>query len=285
MRVDGSLKALIELALREDLGSRGDVTTKHFLPKTARLKGRLVFKEAGVLCGREVFDAVLRRVCPAARTAWRFKDGARVPKGAVACRIAGPRGLLTAERTALNFLQKLCGIATLARAYARAARKAGGRTLVYDTRKTLPGWRALSKYAVRAGGGKNHRMGLYDMAMLKDNHLEGRDPEEIVRAVRAFRKRHPRVPVEMEATGRAQTDLALRAGADVLLLDNMSVSRLKREIARIRRFSAKTEIEISGGVALKDIPRLCRLGADRISVGRLTHSAPALDISLALEAA
>ncbi|MFH2204240.1 MAG: carboxylating nicotinate-nucleotide diphosphorylase [Elusimicrobiota bacterium] len=281
MRIDPLTDKLIVLSLREDLGRRGDVTTRCFLPKNTRFKARILCKSDGVLCGVPVVNAVFRRVCPRAVIAWRVKDGERVRKGAVVARVTGPREILTAERTALNFLQQLSGIATLTRAFVERA--GGSRTRIYDTRKTLPGWRTLAKYAVRAGGGANHRMGLYDMAMLKDNHMDGLSAEDLKRRIRAFRRRYPRVPVEIEARDRGEIDKALAVRADVVLLDNMRPAALAREIRHIRRAAPRTQIEISGGVDLRAVQRLARLGADRISVGRLTHSAPALDISMKLE--
>jgi len=281
VRIDKETRRLIDSALREDLGSRGDVTTKYFLSERKIYRARFLFKESGILCGRSVVDAVFKRAAPKARLTWKYKEGRRVPAGAAALLIRGPREIMTAERTALNFLQKLCGIATAARAYADAAK--GTRTRIYDTRKTLPGWRALSKYAVRTGGGVNHRMGLFDMAMLKDNHLDGLKQSESRALVARFRKRCPGVSVEVEARNRREIDAALHMRADVVMLDNMTPAVMKKEIARLRRISPKTQIEISGGVDLRSIKTLAKLGADRISVGRITHSAAALDISMKLE--
>ena len=206
-------------------------------------------------------------------------DGRAVKPGDTVMRVAGTRALLSAERTALNFLQRLSGVATLTAQY--SARLKGTRARIYDTRKTLPGYRELDKYAVRCGGGTNHRMGLYDAALLKDNHWAGgRDVES---GVRAARRKYPGLVIEIEAADLSQVERAVAAEADVILLDNMARPLLRRAIALIRKKAPKTEIEISGGVSLATVRALGRLGPDRISVGRLTHSAPALDLSLEID--
>ena len=269
---------LIREALREDLGRRGDVTTRLFVPAGTRLRGFVRARQGGVVCGADIARSVFRACDPRCRVRVLARDGSAVRPGQAVLEVSGGRALLTAERTALNFLQRLSGIATATAAYVAAAR--GTRAAILDTRKTVPGWRALEKYAVRCGGGRNHRMGLYDAVMVKDNHWMGR--EGFARAVRGLRRRHPRVPLIMEADGLAQVRRCLELGADIILLDNMPLPRLRRAIRLIRDHSSKTLIEISGGVGLKDLRRLARLGPDRISVGRITHSAPALDIGLDL---
>ena len=273
---DTNLNELIRLALREDLDEAGDLTTRHFIPAGSRLKGAIVAKKPGVVSGLDVARRVFRAVSPAIAFRPAARDGDRVrPKQAVAW-VDGPASILTAERTALNFLQRLSGVATLTRAFVDAAR--GTRARVLDTRKTLPGWRALDKYAVRCGGGINHRMGLYDMVMLKDNHWEAHP--DLDRAVKRFRRAKPGIPVLVEAKTRREIDLALACRADILLLDNMTPARLKEEIAHVRGRSPKTLIEVSGGVNLANVGAIARLHPDRISIGALTHSAPALDFSL-----
>ena len=281
MKLDPVSKTLIRMALSEDLGREGDITTRHFLPPRQRCSARIVFKEDGVLCGQAVVSEVFRLVCPRARIRWLAQDGARMRRGKTAARITGPKEMLTAERTALNFLQILSGIATFTALYVRKVR--GTRAKVYDTRKTPPGLRMLAKYAVRTGGGINHRMGLFDMALLKDNHLAAWDREETRARIRAFRKKHQGVPVEIEAASHRDVLLALELGADIVMLDNMGPMRLRREIRFIRKSSPRTKIEISGGVRPTNIARLARLGPDRISVGRITHSAPAIDISMKVD--
>ncbi|OGR82684.1 MAG: nicotinate-nucleotide diphosphorylase (carboxylating) [Elusimicrobia bacterium RIFCSPHIGHO2_02_FULL_57_9] len=271
-----NIKQLIRAALREDFGSRGDVTTRFFIPPQTRLSGRIIAKEKGVICGTEIAGKVFHAASSACRVKILVRDGRPVRPGQTVMKVSGGPALLSAERTALNFLQRMSGIATLTAAYARGLR--GSRAKVYDTRKTLPGWRELDKYAVRRGGGINHRMGLYDAVLVKDNHWScGRD---IVESVKTVRRKYPGMKVEIEAAGFPQVRLALEAGADIILLDNMPGGDLRRAIKIIRKAAPKTAIEISGGVSLKNIHALGRLGADRISVGRITHSAPALDLSL-----
>jgi len=269
---------LIREALREDLGSRGDVTTELFVPPRARLRGFVRARQAGVICGTLIAARVLRACDPRCRVRVLVRDGGRIRPGQTVLAVSGGRGLLSAERTALNFLQRLSGIATATAAYVAAVR--GTRAAILDTRKTLPGWRALEKYAVRCGGGRNHRMGLYDAVMVKDNHwLRATD---FASAVRELRRRHPRLPLIMEADDLRQVRRSIELGTDVILLDNMPWARLRQAIRLVRKASPKTLIEVSGGVRLKDIRRLARLGPDRISVGRITHSAPALDLGLDL---
>ena len=268
---------LLRAALREDLGSGGDVTTRYFISARERFKARVVSRESGVVCGLDVAAAVFRACDRGARVRALVRDGARVRPGQAVLQVSGGRGLLTAERTALNFLQRLSGVATLTRRYVDLVR--GTRARILDTRKTLPGWRALDKYAVVCGGGLNHRMGLYDAAMVKDNHYLGKRLAEGARALRGAR---PGVPLIVECDTPAQATRALALKPDVLLLDNMAPALLKSEIARLRRLAPRIKLEISGGVSLKTVRALARLGPDRISIGRLTHSAPALDLGLDL---
>jgi len=270
--------ALIREALREDLGPRGDVTTRLFVPARTRLRGFVRARQAGVVCGTRIAARVLRACAPRCRVRVLVRDGGKVRPGQAVLAVAGGRGLLTAERTALNFLQRLSGIATATAVYVAAVR--GTRAAILDTRKTLPGWRALEKYAVRCGGGRNHRMGLYDAVMVKDNHWLR--PADFGRAVRELRRRYPRIPLIMEADDLAQVRRSIELGANVVLLDNLPLARLRRAIRLIRKDSPQTLIEVSGGVGLKGLRRLARLGPDRISVGRITHSAPALDLGLDL---
>jgi nicotinate-nucleotide pyrophosphorylase (carboxylating) len=272
-----SWRTLLRAALREDLGRGGDVTTRFFVPRTARLKVRVVSREAGVVCGLEIAAAAFKACEPRARVTMLARDGARVRPGQAVMAVSGGRGLLTAERTALNFLQRMSGVASLTRRYADRVR--GTRAKVLDTRKTLPGWRALDKYAVVCGGGLNHRLGLYDAAMVKDNHYFGKSLEEgAARLRRAF----PKMPLIIECDTSAQVTRALALKPQVILLDNMRGPRLRREISRIRSLAPRVKLEVSGGVGLDELRALARLGPDRISIGRLTHSAPALDLGLDL---
>ncbi|MDD5302375.1 MAG: carboxylating nicotinate-nucleotide diphosphorylase [Elusimicrobia bacterium] len=271
-------RALLRSALKEDLGRDGDVTTRFFVPRNVRLRGRVVSREAGVICGLEIAAAAFKACEPLCRVTLLARDGARVRPGQAVMAVSGGRGLLTAERTALNFLQRMSGVASLTRRYADRVR--GTRAKVLDTRKTLPGWRALDKYAVACGGGLNHRMGLYDAAMVKDNHYLGKSLEE---GVRLLRRARPKIPLIIECDTAAQVTRALSLKPEILLLDNMRGPRLRREIRRIRALAPRVKIEVSGGVGLDELRALARLGPDRISIGRLTHSAPALDLGLDLE--
>ena len=286
MTLDPVSRRLIALALREDLGRRGDITTRFFLPPSREFHAKIVAKEPGVLCGVAPASEVFRRAAPRVRVRWSKRDGDLLRGGQTIAVLVGPRQMLGAERVALNFLQRLSGIATLTAAF--VAKTRGTRARIYDTRKTAPGWRALDKHAVLCGGGRNHRFGLYDMAMLKDNHRAGETASKASwkrrqAEMRDFRRRYPRVAVEIEAKTRAEVDAAIALGADILLLDNMTPAALRREIPRVRRAAPKIAIEVSGGVDLKGVRRVALLGPDRISVGTITHSAKALDMSLELE--
>jgi nicotinate-nucleotide pyrophosphorylase (carboxylating) len=269
-------RPLIKLALAEDLGSRGDVTTELFVSRGVRLRGAIVAKQDGVICGTRIAEKVFRLVDRSSRIAILKRDGSAVKPGDVVMKVSGGRALLTAERTALNFLQRMSGVASLTAEYAR--RLKGTRARIYDTRKTLPGWRALDKYAVRCGGGLNHRVGLYDAVLLKDNHWAG--GRDVAAGVRDARRRFRGIVVELEAADMEQVRRAAAAGADIVLLDNMTPSQLRQAIAWLRARAPRVSVEVSGGVSLKTIRALGRLGPDRISVGRVTHSAPALDLSL-----
>jgi nicotinate-nucleotide pyrophosphorylase (carboxylating) len=269
---------LVREALREDLGKLGDVTTRLFVPARTRWQGLVRARQAGVICGTAIASQVFRACDPGCKVRVLVRDGGKVRPGQAVLSVSGGRGLLAAERTALNFMQHLSGVATATAAYVAAVR--GTRAAILDTRKTMPGWRLLEKYAVRCGGGRNHRMGLFDAVMVKDNHwLQSKD---FALAVQKLRRRHPRLPFILEADDMGQVRRGLELGADVLLLDNMPLARLRQAIKTIRKLSPKTLIEISGGVGLKDLRRLARLEPDRISVGRITHSAPALDLGLDL---
>jgi nicotinate-nucleotide pyrophosphorylase (carboxylating) len=273
-------RALLRGALREDLGRAGDVTTRFFVPRGARLSVRVVSREAGVVCGLEIAAAAFKACDPRARVTLLARDGARVRRGQAVMAVRGGRGLLTAERTALNFLQRMSGVATMTRRF--VDRVKGTRASILDTRKTLPGWRTLDKYAVACGGGLNHRFGLFDAAMVKDNHYACGGLEA---GVARLRRAHPRMPLIIECDSPAQVTRALALRPDVVLLDNMRGPRLRREIRRVRALAPRVKIEVSGGVGLDEVRALAKLGPDRISIGRLTHSAPALDLGLDLAAA
>lgn len=268
-------RPLIELALREDIGP-GDVTTESTLPEEARGKGRIVAKAHGVICGLPIAGEVFKRVDPGIAFQPSVRDGEPVQPGQAIAEVTGPlRGILTAERVALNFLCRLSGIATLTAKFVDAV--APYRAVILDTRKTTPGWRALEKYAVRCGGGRNHRMGLYDMVLIKDNHIAACG--SISEAVRRVREAGVRLPLEVEVGEIAELEEALELGVDRILLDNMSVDEIA---AAVKLAAGRVPLEASGGVTLENVAAIAATGVDYISVGALTHSAPALDLSLEL---
>ncbi|MBI5624737.1 MAG: carboxylating nicotinate-nucleotide diphosphorylase [Elusimicrobia bacterium] len=282
MKTPTGLKAvvrdLVRRALAEDLGARGDVTTLLFVPKKARVTGRVVIKAPGVLCGVSAAVEVFKQVEPSCKVRVLAEDGRRVRPGQAVLEVSGGRGILTAERTALNILQHLSGVATVTAEY--AAKVKGTRAKVFDTRKTLPGLRLLDKYAVLCGGGRNHRLGLHDAVLLKDNHWTCE--KDLPKAAAKTRRRFPGMVLEIEAADLSQVRLALEARPDIILLDNMGQGLLRKAIRLIRSCRPSPQVEISGGVSLSTIRSLAELGPDRISVGRITHSAPALDMSLEL---
>ena len=270
---------LIDIALREDLGERGDVTTAFFVPPNARGHGRIVPREkavlAGILTGAEVF----RRVDRDLKISVELTDGTAVLGGETILEIRGSaRSILAGERVALNFLQHLSGIATLTRAFVEAIGKNPARIL--DTRKTIPGLRALEKAAVVAGGGMNHRFGLFDRILVKDNHLALQsDLGKLASAIRIVKSQEPSLEVEVEADSLEQVRALVGIeGINVILLDNMPTPEMREAIALGRKRNIK--FEASGGVNLRTVRRIAATGVDYISVGALTHSAPAVDISL-----
>ncbi len=273
-----ALDRLIDLALDEDVGAAGDVTTRALVPASARGRAELVAKERLVLAGSEAFARVFGRLEAQSSVAFGFLDGAQVDAGTVVATVsASLRTLLVGERTALNLVQRLCGIATLAAQAADAVR--GTQCRVLDTRKTAPGMRALSKLAVRAGGAFNHRFGLSDGVLIKDNHLAamGGDVRQALRQARAAAPRL--LKLEIEVTSLAQLEDAISGGADVVLLDNMDDAQVAEAV---RRIDGRVEVEVSGGVTLERLPKLAALGVDFVSMGALTHSARAMDLSLEL---
>lgn len=273
-------RRLVELALAEDLGTDGDRTSLALIPAGQPGRAAFVARTEGVVAGLPA--AVL--VCAAVDSALVFTpvcpDGSPLARGTVLATVAGPlRAILAAERTALNFLQRLSGVASLTRRYVEAA--AGTRAAVLDTRKTTPGWRLLEKYAVRMGGGTNHRLGLYDGVLIKDNHLAGLGGD-VRRAVELARAApgNGGLPVEVEVDTLDQLEHALAARADIVLLDNMTPDQMRAAVAQRNAVSPGTRLEASGGITLDTIAAVAAAGVDRISVGALTHSAPALDIGL-----
>jgi nicotinate-nucleotide pyrophosphorylase (carboxylating) len=268
---------LVRRALEEDVRT-GDITTDAIVSPAQSARGVFIVKSACVLAGLEVAFEAFRQLDRRVSTARRQPDGHRCGVGEVIAEVTGTaRALLIGERTALNFLQRLSGIATRARQFVDAA---SGRITVLDTRKTTPNLRALEKYAVRAGGATSHRMGLFDAILIKDNHI--RLAGGLDKAVAQARAYHKGLPVEVEAETMAQVDEALAARAETILLDNMTTDDIRRAVLRV---AGRARVEISGGVTLERIPELAATGADFVSVGGLTHSAPAADISFEIDAA
>jgi len=274
-------RRLVELALEEDVGA-GDLTSRAVIPET--LAGRAVFvaRAAGVAAGLPAAAMVFATLDPRVQFEPLARDGDTVQPGSSLARISGPmRSILSGERTALNFLQHLSGIATQTRRYVDAV--AGLNCRILDTRKTLPGWRLLEKYAVRCGGGLNHRFGLFDGVLIKDNHLWALDPahKAIRVAVEAARRRHGSgVPVEIEVDNLAELDEALACAPDIVLLDNMPPEQMREAVQRRNATAPRVKLEASGGVTLATVRAIAETGVDRMSVGALTHSSPALDIAL-----
>jgi nicotinate-nucleotide pyrophosphorylase (carboxylating) len=277
--MDGTLpgwvvQEAVARALAEDVGP-GDVTTLAIVGKTSQCTAEVVAKADGVIAGLAVAQAAFAAVDPRVTSEAVAADGDRVKAGSVVARVQGPtRAVLTAERTALNFLQRMSGIATLTARYVSAVE--GTTALICDTRKTVPGLRLLDKYSVRVGGGENHRTGLFDGVLIKDNHI--RAAGGLREAVeRARRSAHHLAKIEVEAQSLPQVEEALTAGADVIMLDNLGLAEIRRAVNLI---GGRCLVEASGGVTLETVRELAECGVDLISVGALTHSSAALDLSL-----
>jgi nicotinate-nucleotide pyrophosphorylase (carboxylating) len=265
----------VRRALAEDLGW-GDVTTEATVDPALPARGVVVVKCRCVLAGLDVAAEAFRQLDPAVVFTAHRRDGDRCEPSTVAAEVRGTAAaMLTAERTALNFLQRLSGIATVTREYVDAA---AGRITVLDTRKTTPTLRALEKYAVRAGGGTNHRSGLDDGILIKDNHI--RLAGGVTAALQRMKAARREMPIEIEAQSLEQVDAALAEGADVILLDNLSTEEIREAV---RRIAGRATVEVSGGITLARLPELAGTGADYVSIGALTHSAPSADLSFELE--
>jgi nicotinate-nucleotide pyrophosphorylase (carboxylating) len=275
------IRNAVKSALAEDVG-RGDATTLATVPSSMKARAVMRARQPLVVAGVDFVEAAFRQLSPRVRVQKIVRDGQRAKAGEVLLKISGPaRPILTAERVALNFAQRLSGVATLTSKFVDAVRGTGAQIL--ETRKTTPGWRRFEKYAVACGGGKNHRIGLFDMVLIKDNHLaalRNEKPNAIAAAISRARKKFPKLKIEVEADTLTQVRQALDAGAEMILLDNMSLKQL-REAVRMVKGHAKTEA--SGGVNLKTVRAIAQTGVDFISVGALTHSAPAVDIGLDFE--
>jgi nicotinate-nucleotide pyrophosphorylase (carboxylating) len=277
--IEDILKAaepLIELAVAEDIGP-GDATSQAVLPDDLELHGCIYAKQGGIVAGLPIAEAVFARVEPALRFVHHASDGDLVERGQIVAEVFGPgRGMLAAERTALNFLQQLSGIATLTRVFVDAV--TGSGTTILDTRKTRPGYRVLEKYAVRMGGGQNHRMSLYDMLLIKDNHIEAAG--SIAAAVTRAREAYPDLPIEVEVKDLEELQEALLLEVDRIMLDNMSIEGMQEAVEIT---GGRVPLEASGNVNLERIVAIAVTGVDYISIGALTHSAPVLDLSMLVE--
>ena len=274
------VRRLVREALAEDIGS-GDVTSLALLKRAEQIRAVIVCREAGVVCGTAIAAEVFKEADYRNRVRPLTRDSRKVSKGSRILSVEGSAvSILAAERTALNFLQRLSGIASLTAKYVRAVR--GTRCKILDTRKTTPGWRELEKCAVACGGGTNHRFRLDELVLIKDNHLAALEnfQDPIREAIRRARNGYPRLEVEVECDRLNQVRQALAARADILLLDNMSLAGLRKAVRLVR---GKTKLEASGGMSLGRVRAVAKTGVNYISVGALTHSAPALDFSLEIE--
>ena len=273
--------ALIALALEEDLGDRGDVTTNSVIPEDLVTDAVFLAKEDLVCAGLPVAERLFLTLDPSLRWEALVKEGDFCPKGTIMAKVHGSaRKLLTGERTALNFLQRLCGVASAAKKYQEAA---GDSCRILDTRKTTPGWRNLEKYAVAVGGASNHRIGLYDRVMIKDNHRELAGLEGaggITRSVERARKMYPGLEVEVEVDSLTELKEAVETGAEYILLDNMSDEMMAQAVKFV---NGRSKLEASGGITLARIPSAAKTGVDFISAGALTHSVKSSDISMDIQ--
>jgi len=272
----GDVSAVVSAAIAEDLGA-GDLTADLIDPN-ARGRAQIVARESAILCGRAWVDETFHQIDTGIVTVWRAKDGDRVAPDSVVCEIGGPaRALVTGERTALNFLQTLSGTATATRALADLL--AGTKTRILDTRKTLPGLRLAQKYAVRCGGGENHRLGLYDAVLIKENHIAA--VGSLTKAVRTARWRAPNVPLEVEVENLAELVEALDTDADRIMLDDFAIADIDRAVAlRDRHAGKRKELEVSGGVQADALAAIAATGVDFVSIGALTKHVRAIDFSM-----
>lgn len=273
-------RRLVELALAEDVGPAGDRTSLALIDPEADATAAFVARRAGVVAGLPAVELVCLAVDPKLILSPRVVDGTPLRRGMILATLSGPlRSILKAERTALNFLQHLSGIATLTRRFVQ--RVQGTQARIFDTRKTLPGWRVLQKYAVRMGGGHNHRMSLSEGILIKDNHLAALGGQ-VQRAIELAQRYsgNTELPVEVEVGNWEQFEQALAARPDIIMLDNMNVAWIRRAVRRRQQAAPQVQLEASGGVTLATVREIARTGVERISVGALTHSAPALDIAL-----
>jgi len=271
-------RLLIRHALAEDLGERGDITTQALFDSGRIIDAEMLVKQNGVLCGLDVAIQVFHEVHPGVTVEKLAEDAQKVAAGAIICRITGRAdALITAERTALNFIGRLSGVATLTRLF--VDRVAGTSAKILDTRKTTPGWRRLEKYAVACGGGVNHRMGLYDLFLIKDNHIAaaGGIAAAVAGCREYMRRNRFTASIEVETKTLEELEQALALDVDRIMLDNMPLALMRRCVQRVNQ---RVPLEASGGVSLETVRVIAETGVDFISIGALTHSAPVLDISL-----
>jgi len=278
-RVDSnSIARQVAAALAEDLGA-GDVTAA-LVPASQQVRAQIVAREPAVLCGTDWAEATFRELDPAIRLEWQVRDGDRLTADLPVLKLSGPaRPILTGERTALNFLQTLSGTATAAARYVEAIAGTGCRIL--DTRKTLPGLRLAQKYAARCGGAQNHRLGLYDMVLIKENHIIAAG--SINGAIATARRTSPGIPVEVEVESLDEFDQACEAGADIIMLDEISLDDMREAVKRNRARGARTKLEASGSVTLATVREIALTGVDYISIGGITKHVQAVDLSMRLE--
>lgn len=273
-------RTLVRMALREDAAFH-DVTTQALIPPNARGKSSIIFRQEGIVCGLPILPVIFKQLKSPVKVRIVAPEGALVQAETVVAEMKGPlRAMLSAERTALNFIQRLSGIATLTHRFVERAR--GTRAKILDTRKTTPGWRLLEKAAVLTGGGANHRLHLADAVMIKDNHLSYRsDLLYLAGKIRELRRRLPKgTPIEIEAQTDRQALAFCTLDIDILMLDNFPAARLKSLVRQIRGLKKDLRLEASGGVTLQTVAAIARSGVDWISIGALTHSAPACNISM-----
>jgi nicotinate-nucleotide pyrophosphorylase (carboxylating) len=274
----GDLAEQVARALHEDIGS-GDVTAR-LIAANAEARAQVLCKETAVLCGTAWFDETFRQLEPRVQVRWHQRDGERIAANTVLCELTGPaRALLTGERTALNFLQLLSGTATITAEHVRVL--AGTDCRVLDTRKTIPGLRSAQKYAVRCGGGQNHRLGLFDLVLIKENHIAAAG--SIAAAVRVARELSPGLPIEVETENLAEVEAALDSQCDVIMLDELAPDDLRRAVALNRAAPRPAKLEASGGVSLANLASVAAAGVDYVSMGSLTKNVKAIDLSMRLE--
>lgn len=283
LKLTNEIESLIDLALREDLGENGDVTSNCILNSDDEGQASIIVKNDGIIAGLPIAEWVFKKVNPVLKVQNRVEEGSKVQRYEEVVRIIGPlAGILTAERTGLNFLQRLSGIATLTAEFVRKV--AGTKVRILDTRKTTPGFRVLEKYAVQAGGGRNHRFGLYDMVLIKENHIAaaGGIASAVEQTRENMRNRDLNLKIEVEVRNLSEVEQVLNLAVDRLMLDNMSLQKIREAV---KLANGKVELEVSGGVTLETVREIAETGVNYISVGALTHSASSLDLSLMIDTA